>query len=162
MAGDDYVFALSPAGRRMAMERAATVRYSGPVPVSLAAYTAAVRAQTAPCRNHPRHVAPRIFRHCGGDELLDALGPALISQRSIFLYGPSGTGKTTIAERLTRVYEDGILVPYAVEVDGQIITVGDPAVHEQLPLDGVAGGHGNRPPVDVLPQTLSRPSAANW
>ena len=41
-----------------------------------------------------------------GDQLLDALGPALISQTAIFLYGPSGTGKTTVAERLMRVFED--------------------------------------------------------
>ena len=137
MAGDDYVFGLSPAGRRMAMERAATVRYAGPVPVSLSAYTAAVRAQTAPVRI-TRAMLRRAFSDVVvGDGLLDALGPALISQRSIFLYGPSGTGKTTVAERLTRVYEDGILVPGAVEVDGQIITIGDAAVHEHLPLDGV-------------------------
>src|SRR5450432_3746134 len=47
MAGDDYVFALSPAGRRMTNERSATLRYAGPVPVSLASYTASVRAQIA-------------------------------------------------------------------------------------------------------------------
>ena len=108
MAGDDYVFALSPTGRRMSTERSATLRYAGPVPVSLAAYTAAVRAQAAHVRID-RATLRRAFRDIViGDVLLDALGPALVSQRSIFLYGPSGTGKTTISERLTRVYEDGI------------------------------------------------------
>ena len=137
MAGDDYVFALSPSGRRLCAERSLTLRYAGPAPVSLAAYTAAVRAQTAQL-NIDRAALRRAFSDIViGDALLDALGPALISQRSIFLYGPSGTGKTTVAERLTRVYEDGILVPYAVEVDGQVITLGDPAVHEQMPLEGV-------------------------
>jgi hypothetical protein len=137
MAGDDYIFGLSPTGRRMAMERAVTVRYAGPVPVSLAAYAATVRAQTAHVRI-TRAMLHRAFSDVVvADTLLDELGPALISQRSIFLYGPSGTGKTTVAERLTRVYEDGILVPYSIEVDGQIITLGDPAVHEQLPVQGV-------------------------
>ncbi len=69
------------------------------------------------------------------DALLDALGPALISRGAIFLYGPSGTGKTTISERLCRVYEDAVVIPYAVEVDGQIITVMDPAVHEPVEFD---------------------------
>jgi len=137
MAGDDYVFALSPTGRRMATERATTVRYSGPVPVSLASYTAAVRAQTAHVRINRGILRKAFFDIILPDNLLDAIGPALVSQRSIFLYGPSGTGKTTISERLTRVYDDAVLVPYAVEVDGQIISVGDPAVHEQLPLDGL-------------------------
>ena len=75
-----------------------------------------------------------------GDHQLDALGPALISQTAIFLYGPSGTGKTTMAERLMRVFEDAIMVPWAVEVDGQIIMVADPAVHRQLAQEDLAGG----------------------
>ena len=47
----------------------------------------------------------------------------------MFLYGPPGTGKTSIAERLIRVHDDFVLVPKAVEVDSQIITVFDPVVH---------------------------------
>jgi predicted ATPase with chaperone activity len=66
------------------------------------------------------------------DRLLDQLGPALISQNSIFLYGPSGNGKTSIAERMLRVYADGILIPYAVEVDNQIINLYDPVVHHKV------------------------------
>ena len=72
------------------------------------------------------------------DELIDALGPALISQRAIFLYGPSGTGKFTISERLIRVFDDTVAVPYAVEVEGQIITLMDPAVHQAVTIDGLA------------------------
>jgi hypothetical protein len=71
------------------------------------------------------------------DVLLDALGPALISQSAIFLYGPSGTGKTTIAERLLRVFDDTVLVPWSVETDGQIVTVADPAVHMPVHFDGL-------------------------
>jgi energy-coupling factor transporter ATP-binding protein EcfA2 len=135
MVGDDYVFALSPAGRRMVAERSAMGNYSGPVPVSLAAYTASVRAQTANLSVNRATLSRAFSDIVVGDAMLDALGPALISQRSVFLYGPSGTGKTTLAERLTRIYEDGIVVPYAIEVDGQIVTLGDPAVHEQLSPD---------------------------
>ncbi len=133
MSGDDYVFGLSAAGRRVVTERSATMRYAGPAPVSLASYTKAVRAQGARV-NISRASMRRAFHDIViGDALIDAIGPALISQTSIFLYGPSGTGKTTISERLTRVYEDAVVVPYAVEVDGQIISVGDPALHEQVP-----------------------------
>lgn len=136
MMGDDYVFALSPTGRRMCIERSETLRYSGPAPVSLASYSASVRAQAAQVSISRATLRRAFYDIVLGDSVLDAIGPALVSQRSIFLYGPSGTGKTTISERLTRVYEDAILVPYAVEVDGQIVSVGDPAVHEPLPLDG--------------------------
>jgi predicted ATPase with chaperone activity len=50
----------------------------------------------------------------------------------VFLYGPTGGGKTSIAERLLRVYQDVIVVPYALEVDGQIIQQYDPVVHEKV------------------------------
>lgn len=132
MTGDDYVFSLSAAGRRLALERAATLRYAGPVPVSLKAYTEMVRRQTARVMVNREGLRRAFSDIVVSDVLLDALGPALISQSALFLYGPSGTGKTTIAERLLRVYEDAVLVPWAVELDGQIITIGDPAVHEQV------------------------------
>ena len=132
MSGDDYVFSLSPVGTKLAAERAAAFRYTGPAPVSLRAWTAAVRAQVARV-DVTREKLRRAFSDIVvDDKLLDALGPALISQNSIFLYGPSGTGKTTIAERLMRVFEDAIVVPWAVEVDGQIITVADPTVHQRV------------------------------
>ena len=58
--------------------------------------------------------------------ILNQLGTAVLSGRALFLYGPTGTGKTTIAETLTRLFDnDPIWLPYAVEVDGQIITVYD-------------------------------------
>ena len=137
MSGDDYIFTLNTTGRRLAAERAITQRYAGPAPVSIRAYCDAVRSQT-PGTAINRETLRRVFSDIVlGDKVLDALGPALISQRSIFLYGPSGTGKTTIAERLIRAHDDLIAVPWAVEVAGQIIMVADPAVHEPVELPGV-------------------------
>ena len=66
------------------------------------------------------------------DRMLDQLGPAIISQKSLFLYGPSGNGKTSLAERLLRMYRDTILIPHAVEVDGKIIVLYDPVVHQSV------------------------------
>ena len=70
------------------------------------------------------------------DAMLDQLGPSLISQKSLFLYGPTGNGKTSLAERMLRVYTDRILIPYAVEVDGQIIILFDPVVHRKAGDEG--------------------------
>ena len=66
------------------------------------------------------------------DKLLDQLGPALISKNSIFIYGSTGNGKTSIVRRLTRIYDDVIAVPYSVEFDNQIIVVYDPVYHERV------------------------------
>jgi hypothetical protein len=59
----------------------------------------------------------------------------LVSGRPIFIYGPTGNGKTSIIERLPRIYDDSILVPYAVEVDNHIISVYDPLVHDAIDSD---------------------------
>ena len=137
MSGEDYVFSLSGTGRRLAAERALSVRYAGPAPVSLKSWAATVRSQAGEINVTREQLEGAFSDIVVSSGLLDALGPALISQKAIFLYGPSGTGKTTISERLIRVFEDTILVPWAVEVEGQIITVADPAVHEPVRIPGL-------------------------
>lgn len=135
MTGNDYNFVLSSAGRQTASERFQISQYAGACPVSLNDYHAAVRAQAAKV-----HVDRRVLRQAFGDlvvpdRLLDQLGPALIAQSSIFVYGPSGNGKTSLAERMLRVYQDAVMIPYAVEVDNQIISIYDPVVHHALPTE---------------------------
>jgi len=135
MIGDDYVFSLTGAGRAAAAERCHLCQYAGPAPVSLAAYRQAMLDQK------PKVVVNRAaLRLAFGDlvvtdELLDQLGPALVAQNGMFLYGPAGTGKTSLAERLLRVYGDKLVMPYAVEVDNQIIVLYDPAIHERVQVD---------------------------
>ena len=91
------------------------------------------RTQAAQVRHRPRECCRRFFPTWWCPRtLLDQLGPALISQNSIFLYGPTGNGKTSLAERMLRVYTDAVLIPYAMEVDNQIISVYDPVVHSRL------------------------------
>jgi hypothetical protein len=137
MAGNDYVFSLSPNGRKLAAERALSSRYAGPAPVSLKSWAAAVRAQV-PKVEITREKLRRAFSDIVvSDRLLDALGPALISQAAIFLHGSSGTGKTTVAERLIRIFDDAVMIPYAIEVEGQIISMADSTVHEQVEFDGL-------------------------
>jgi hypothetical protein len=129
MAGNDYRITLSGHGRAMASERFQASRYSGPAPVSLKAYSEAVKIQAAEIEITRDVLRAAFSDMVVPDSLLDQLGPALIEQSSIFLYGPAGNGKSSLAERMLRVYQDAILVPYAVEVDGQIISLYDPAVH---------------------------------
>ena len=137
MSGNDYVFSLSPNGRKLAAERALSSRYAGPAPVSLKSWSAAVRAQVANIEITRDKLRRAYSDIVVTDRLLDALGPALISRGAIFLYGASGTGKTTISERLGRVFEDAVVVPYAVEVDDQIIVLADSAIHERVEFDGI-------------------------
>jgi predicted ATPase with chaperone activity len=56
---------------------------------------------------------------------------------AIFLYGPTGNGKTSLALRLKRLFSDTVYIPYSVEVSTQILSIFDPAVHqrEEQPAD---------------------------
>ncbi len=132
MVGNDYRISLSASGRTAAAERFQISRYSGPAPVSLKAYSAAVRMQATVVEITRDRLRAAFSDMVVPDTLLDQLGPALIEQSSIFLYGPAGNGKSSLAERMLRVYEDAVLVPYAVEVDGQILSLYDPAVHQRV------------------------------
>jgi hypothetical protein len=138
MCGDDYSFSLSAAGRKVAIERMGVSGYVGPLPVPLAHYELAVRAQIASTRVD-REVLVRAFHDLSlAPEMIGRLGPALVSRNSMFLYGPSGTGKSALAERLLRVFDDVIAIPWAVEVEGNIISVFDASVHRpvaELPPD---------------------------
>ncbi len=132
MNGNDYNFVLSAAGRSQAVERFQICQYAGPAPVPLSQYHSGVRTQKADVRVDRRILRESLSDLVLSDRLLDQLGPALISQNSIFLYGSSGNGKTSIVERLLRIYRDVILIPHAVEVDGQIVSVFDPVVHHRI------------------------------
>jgi hypothetical protein len=134
MTGQDYLFDLTAAGRKLAAERSQVCTYTGPAPVSLAEYTRSVTAQRARVKVNRAALRSAFGDLVVSDSLLDQLGPALISQQPLFLYGATGNGKTSYSERLPRVYQDGVLLPYAVEVDAQIITVYDPVVHGTMPL----------------------------
>jgi hypothetical protein len=135
MIGNDYSFTLSQAGKQLAGERFQISQYAGACPVSLPDYHEATAIQSAKV-----HVDRKILRAAYNDlivtdRMLDQLGPAIISQNSIFVYGPTGNGKTSLAERMLRVYKDAVLIPYAVEVDNQIISLYDPVVHQPIESD---------------------------
>src|SRR5260370_13196274 len=137
MTGNDYQFTLSQAGKMLASERFQITQYAGAPPASFKYYHSATKAQSPQVRIDRKALRSAFSDLVVTDYLLDQLGPALISQNSIFIYGPTGNGKTSLAERMLRVYQDTILLPYAVEVDGQIISLYDPVVHQTIDVEDV-------------------------
>jgi hypothetical protein len=132
MAGNDYTFSLTTAGRHLATARSEVCQYVGPVPVSIQQYHEVVKGQNAKLHLNRDSLRRAFHDLVMPDGLLDQLGPSLIGHQSLFLYGGTGSGKTSIAERILRIYHDTVIVPYAVEVDGHIIAVFDPIVHKPV------------------------------
>ena len=135
MEGNDYVFTLSGIGRDIASKRFSISHYAGPAPVSMRTYEEAVRAQAVDLPINRSILDDALKDLVLTDRFMDQLGPALASQKSIFIYGPTGNGKTSVVSRLSHIYQDTIVIPYSVEVDGQIIVLYDPAVHEKIEFD---------------------------
>jgi energy-coupling factor transporter ATP-binding protein EcfA2 len=130
MAGGTHRVALTVKGQTEAQTIMSRDMYAGPAPVSLSAYVEMVHAQSVADVVVHREDIKRAFENLVlSDAMLDQLGAALVSGQSIILYGPTGTGKTFIAETLPRIYKDSVWIPHAVEVQGQVITVFDPLVH---------------------------------
>ncbi len=127
----DYL--LTRRGRERAEEAFERCTYVGPAPVPLHLYTSVMRKQTRETPRVGRAELERAFHDLVLEEhFMDRLGPAVNSVRSMFLYGPPGNGKTSIAERIANILQGEVFVPYAIEVDSQIIQVYDPLVHEKL------------------------------
>jgi MoxR-like ATPase len=110
--------------------------YVGPAPVSLRDYTHMMKLQSIPSNTASIETVKQAFHDLVLPEsLLQTLGCVINSRRSLFLTGLPGTGKTAVAERINNALDGGIWIPYAVEIDGQIIRVFDSHCHEQLTAD---------------------------
>jgi predicted ATPase with chaperone activity len=133
MTGNIPQIAITSQGRTRAADLLSQSHYAGPAPVSLESYVEQVRMQSIKKIEVHKEDVKRAFSHLVIDaSMLRQFGTALNSGSSIFLYGPPGTGKTTIAETLSRVVAtDDVWIPHAVEIDSQVITVFDPAIHKR-------------------------------
>ncbi len=128
-----YRFNLTDLGRTRAREAFEQCRYVGPAPVPLEAYLAQCRLQAvAGIKCDSERLLEAFQGMIVGPQLLDELGPAVCSGRSIFIYGPPGNGKSMAAKGLGRFlnkYGGDIYVPYAVLTENSIITIFDPTLH---------------------------------
>ena len=132
MTGGTHRIAASVEGRQRAADLLSLNQYTGPAPVSLSDYIARIKHQSVQASGvRPEQLEFAFQQLVLTDDMLLRVGTAVVSGTSMFLYGPPGTGKTSIANRITNIYNDYVWVPYAVEVDNQIITVFDPGVHRR-------------------------------
>lgn len=129
-----YRFNLTDEGRSQAKSAMATCAYVGPCPVPLEDYVEQSYRQAVTGINCVPETLKSCFTHLVvPEELFLAIGPAVVSGKSIFIYGPPGNGKTAMATSIGDFMNrcgGEIYVPYAFQTEGQIITVYDPTVHQ--------------------------------
>jgi predicted ATPase with chaperone activity len=127
-----YVYTLTEAGEMRAKSALERSQYVGPAPVPVSNFSRAVDVQT---RNRKRVTSDQVIaalRHLVlSPDFHRRIGPAVNTGSSLFLYGPPGNGKTTIAEAISRLISgiDPIWLPYAITAGGYIIQLYDRLVH---------------------------------
>jgi hypothetical protein len=142
---NDYVYQLTELGRERAKKFAEHCTYFGSAPVPLRAYIDSVKRQTLTDQHPTEEDLHRAFEDLLIDKrMLLRLGPAINSGRGMFLFGAAGNGKTSIAERITKAFGQTIWIPRAISVDGEIIRMFDPGMHEAMPLPANEGLIDNR------------------
>jgi predicted ATPase with chaperone activity len=129
-----YRFNLTDTGRRRAQEALEQCAYVGPAPVPLEDYIEQVYRQAVTAIEISPEALRAAFSHLViSDEFFNAVGPAIVSGKSVFIYGPPGNGKTATAQSVGNFMNTSggeIYVPYAFAAEQNIITVFDKAVHE--------------------------------
>ncbi|MBI5960790.1 MAG: ATP-binding protein [Chloroflexi bacterium] len=132
-----FEYAISMKGIEKAHEALARTQYAGPCPVTLNQYVSSMKEQSrARLAVHREHLDKALSGLIINEDMYGRVGPAVNSGKAIFMYGPPGNGKTTIAQAVGRmILGNPMWIPYAVDVDGQVIRVFDNVNHELIPED---------------------------
>ncbi len=131
-----YKFGITSQGRNRGLELLDICQYIGPAPVTLEQYKEMIDHQTIKNIVVSEDSVKNAFKHLViSDSLLKRLGPAISSGKAIFIYGPPGNGKTTIAETIGKILPGTVFMPHAIIVGGQIIKVFDSVNHITAQFD---------------------------
>ncbi|MDP3338814.1 ATPase [Frigidibacter sp.] len=128
--GSAMGYQLTDAGKARALDALAQSEYFGAMPVPMDSYREQIMRQSIRNITLTRAQLTKAMGHLIlPPALLDQLGPAVGSGRSVLMYGPPGNGKSSISNGIRDALGDRIYVPLAIEYSGQVITVYDPIVH---------------------------------
>ena len=140
-----YQYAITGGGIVRVREALERSQYAGPAPVSIGVYNEAIRRQARGrvlvTSQAMRQILSQLVL---SENTFQQLGPALNSGNSIFLYGPPGNGKTSVAKAFGNlVLSQDMYIPFALYVDGQVVKLYDSATHQRAPdEDATPTGNG--------------------
>ena len=136
-----YQYAITGAGMVRAREALDRSQYAGPAPVPIEIYNESIRRQSRGRVAITSRTMRQILSHLVLSEItFQRLGPALNSGTSIFLYGPPGNGKTSVAKAFGNLVLSQVMyIPYALYLDGQVVKLYDSVNHQRVPSPDTYG-----------------------
>jgi hypothetical protein len=125
-------YTISGRGHERALRLLNISGYVGPAPVSLEAYSSLIYLQQS---QFPEVSLEEVQRALGDlvlpqDDIMTA-ALAFMSQRSLFVFGPPGNGKTSLARLLHNVVERDLWIPHAICIGGEVIRLFDTQIHQR-------------------------------
>jgi hypothetical protein len=135
----DLRYVISAPGRDWVQEALRHSLYFGPAPVPLAQWQTQIdRQRITNDRVDQAAIAKNLEGLVIAPEMIARFGPAVNAGRCMLLYGAPGDGKTSIARAIAKSFKQAIWIPYAIEVEHEIIKIFDPALHHELTPGGEA------------------------
>ncbi len=132
---EDFIFHLTEAGFDRARRENLQCSYAGAAPVPLDAYMEAISKQSLQQSELTMEKLACAFSDLRLSELLlSQLGQAINDGRGLFLYGPPGNGKTSIAELVVSAFGEYLWIPRTITIDGELVRLFDPRSHEAVEL----------------------------
>jgi len=130
-----YQYGITQAGINRAREALERSQYADAAPVPLEDYNNAIRRQSLGKLNvSPRALRSYLAELILSEDIINRVGPAINSGTSVFIYGPPGNGKTSIARAIgSMILRESIYIPYSIFIEGQVVKLYDSVNHELIP-----------------------------